>query len=413
MGGVQFPPSEALGPRGPGWLEPNAHSTQGVELRQFSYYLFQEPQFWISDSANAIGVTSGTGQGQLTNRADWTPFTFTNGAGQATAVAQGNNVGQRLPYAVTPCIRYYAAGTWTQVLQVRMTGLNQWGEEIVETTPPITMVNPGGGAAGHTYYIWMSRCFAEVTKIEYKLANKQAADTLGIGIVHPLNVAEPGFPIAPTASGGTQTASQLEAAASTVPNIWNYGLGAPFRFRGEWKYDAPLTAPDGDFNGGFEILGGILQADTVAAGALRGTTAAQGAIFSALTDGSPDVLAVDNKKTYLINPFDPNAAASAVTNPLKGPIGGFTIGQVDNNSARAGLWSRDPYKFGLASATFVSPPANLQIAPLRQIDWFAGEAWFAGYTRPSVLNNYWLHMTFRQQVGQIPFGNYTYPTKGF
>jgi hypothetical protein len=410
MGGVQFPPSEALGPRGPGWLEPNAHSTQGVELRQFSYYLFQEPQFWISDSANAIGVTSGTGQGQLTNRADWTPFTFTNGGSQATAVAQGNNVGQRLPYAVTPCIRYYAAGTWTQVLQIRMTGMNQWGEEIVETTPPITMVNPGGGAAGHTYYIWMSRCFAEVTKIEYKLANKQAADTIGIGIVHPLNVAETGFPIAPTASGGTQTAGIIDPTAASISNIFNYGLGSPYRFRGEVVPENSVGFPNGKMTGDFEILGGILQADTVAAGALRGTTAAQGAIFSALTDGSPDVLAVDNKKTYLINPLNTDDAATASTRPLIGPIGGFTIGTIDQTPARVGLWDMDPYKFGLASATFAGVA---QLVPYRQIDWFAGENWLTGYTIPSVLNNYWLHMTFRQQVGQIPFGNYTYPTKGF
>lgn len=74
---------------------------------------------------------------------------------------------EKLPFPCTPCISVLTQGTITsKTLRFRVTGLGQFGEQVQEVTPIITISSGGGTYNFHR--IWMSRVFSTITSVEYQ-----------------------------------------------------------------------------------------------------------------------------------------------------------------------------------------------------------------------------------------------------
>lgn len=86
------------------------------------------------------------------------------------------NRGNRLPMPCTPCLTIvYSTGLMTAYVtcswQVRMTGLDQWGNHIQETLPQATVAKHANTVDTGLFIFWMSRVFSVVTKVEIRCSN--------------------------------------------------------------------------------------------------------------------------------------------------------------------------------------------------------------------------------------------------
>lgn len=89
---------------------------------------------------------------------------------------------QVLPAPVTPCIVIYRLiGTNSRVVKFRVRGYDQFGEQIEEVTPTITLAEPtwntagGSGVFFSTCYIWLSRVFSIITSVEFNATGLNVA----------------------------------------------------------------------------------------------------------------------------------------------------------------------------------------------------------------------------------------------
>lgn len=403
--------------------------TSGLATVQFTYDLFQDPQYWVSDSTGASGAA-------ITNQTAFTDILFPQGAVApatplgATAADDGYNVGGALPYAVTPCIRYTSIGTdFDQVLQLRLEGFDQFGEFQVEETPEFVLGDPSGSlliaAAGtsHTYYMWGTQPFQRLTRIQYKLANKNANEALAVGIMHCFNelagatgtagslAAVDGLPVGPPSTGVGQLAFPLGSGigGTDLNATANYGLGAPVRLAGTHTFNGVSgVRANTSRTAEFEIVGGILRSGIVAPGlGVGGTGEATIETTGVATAGAGTI--TTNDAVYIIGPAFFQADPTQLTRePIRGPIGGFTVGLKEDDPSRSFKDAAD--KFGLVSSSFTGVGFP---APFRQRGVFAGETFATTYIPPTVFKDYQLTMTFRSGFAQQSQTAGQYPTKGF
>lgn len=78
---------------------------------------------------------------------------------------------QRMPISATPVINLIAGLGATETIQFRMWGFNLRGQAVFEESPRITVTTVLATALN--YAIVMSKCFAFVTRIQYKLTGLQ------------------------------------------------------------------------------------------------------------------------------------------------------------------------------------------------------------------------------------------------
>ncbi len=133
-------------------------SGQGVDERQLGQNSALRNGFLYgktnAGTFNAV-VTDAAG-GVLAIATDWTDMVVNR---------------QRMPCAMTPSIFMVSPGlATTQTIQFRFWGENLFGEQIFEESPPITLTS---SATATTALVFMSKPFAVVTRIQYKLTGLQ------------------------------------------------------------------------------------------------------------------------------------------------------------------------------------------------------------------------------------------------
>lgn len=133
-------------------------SGQGVDERQLGQNSALRNGFLYgktnAGTFNAV-VTDAAG-GALAIATDWTDMTVNR---------------QRMPCAMTPCITLVSPGlAVTETIQFRFWGENLFGEQLFEESPPITLTST---ALLTSALVFMSKPFAVITRIQYKLTGLQ------------------------------------------------------------------------------------------------------------------------------------------------------------------------------------------------------------------------------------------------
>lgn len=133
-------------------------SGQGVDERQLGQNSALRNGFLYgktnAGTFNAV-VTDAAG-GALAIATDWTDMTVNR---------------QRMPCAMTPCITLVSPGlAVTEKIQFRFWGENLFGEQLFEESPALTFTST---ALLTTALVFMSKPFAVITRIQYKLTGLQ------------------------------------------------------------------------------------------------------------------------------------------------------------------------------------------------------------------------------------------------
>ena len=181
----------------------------------------------------------------VTQQADWTEIT----------VPEHN---RDAPFAVTPMFEFVTttANEFGCILQLRVTGIDQFGRSITETTPTLTtQATPGGGgpidaSSTPNHWIgWLSKCFSRVDKLEYRMPTVSAGGTHTLSLGIYINPKRGGFPIAslvPGVAAGVNEAADYfhstSAATANADSFWNQGFGLTRLCRG-FKGDDLATLP--------------------------------------------------------------------------------------------------------------------------------------------------------------------------
>lgn len=204
---------------GLGIREPNLHPSTGLRCETFKVRALSAP---------ACIVGTGT---QLSDQTSWTEVTLRRGG-----------LANVMPVPATLCVTFVnnnATPAFDQELRFRVTGINQFGDSIVETTPLIVIPDPGGSPTQpFTTRIFLSKVFASVTKFEYMATNIDGVnDSISVG--H--------FGINYTDNTPTATVGQWIGED-------NYGVGTPLRVL---EYDSVNDTSAGLTSAGqFEIVSG-------------------------------------------------------------------------------------------------------------------------------------------------------------
>lgn len=200
-----------------------------------------------------------------------------------------------LPYPTTLKMVFRSAdGTFGQTIQLRITGLDQFGQAQREVTPLLTITDKSPSVFANTH-IWMSKVFSKVDKIEF----------LGDGMVPTNETLDVGFHTM-IATGEVATIPTDNFIHSTA-NLFNSGFGVPFHLRG-YIFDTVAAIIASDF-GVRDILGGVMENIT-------------------------------NSEEYLILPFNG-----------EGLVAGFLIG----TSAKDDPWQGDVDKVSCIEFTGANP----------------------------------------------------------
>lgn len=221
---------------GIGITEEQLHATAGLRVMPYTVDLFNNDTFLIDPAV--VGAT-------LTNQTNWTNLSLPPNV-------DGTLYAGWLPFPLTPCVKWInTAATFGQVIALRVTGLNQFGDPIVEETPDITIAVPSGAPVGTvTTYFWLSKVFAVVTKIEYRASNLGAGNTMGMGFRWRINrsVALPAQTYILRETGAV-------GVAVTLPADYDQGIGLPLRCRSYVARGSAFLPADGKY----DVLGGYIE----------------------------------------------------------------------------------------------------------------------------------------------------------
>lgn len=313
-------------PSGPGVTTQQLAPSTGMRVVTCRYLLTHDDTFYVNNASAGLA---------LANTTDWsimssqlvTPPT----APPAPNGIEPTRIGLRMPVPCTPSVRFTTTGpTFGQRIALRVTGRNQFGHPIQETTPWVTINTPGGVPAGtcNTYF-WLSKVFSMVEKIEYQgqgLNPAQNSIAIGFRFFSDSNPA--------AVPAGNYINFQNGAAGKALFAIYNQGIGLPIELEPYISNGGGISADRGQF----DILGGY-------------------------------GINLANNHRWAINPYFPSAALN------KGPTGGFLIGQGD----RTANWEGDPNKFVLNRYSGLLEFQRLDAAGAPTIAWGANvelNIWF-------------------------------------
>jgi len=156
---------------GVGIREENLNPDSGLRISSVTYKLHSAP-FCIAHYQ------------QISNQADWTVLDINSGgAFQRAAV---------MPVPATPCVSFRninGATAFGQTIQIKLTGLDQFGRYVEEESPSITLadlVTALGGTPTNPFVtrIQMSKVFSTIFSASYKASAVDGTnDSIGIGLV--------------------------------------------------------------------------------------------------------------------------------------------------------------------------------------------------------------------------------------
>ncbi len=289
---------------GPGIQEGQLHPSTGLRVAHQSLTLIHDPFLIVSNAAGTGGIA-------IENQTAWT--VVASNVGALDIGFKGAGSVSEMPYPCTPVIgltnTLATNAEIGQVIQVRLTGINQFGDAIVEITPTITIVDNATtdlASTPNTHLIFMSKVFARVDKMEFKASVLTATENF-----LSLGVSWGGFSIETTGFALGTTTEEI------MGQSWlNFGVGTPVKCRQH-----------------------RVNFDTA------------GALVTLLRDaGSRDIM------TLALNEATQTRTAAGVGCAIRtvessgAQNSGFTIGQSDS----ALSWQGDPNKWGFINTAFVS-----------------------------------------------------------
>lgn len=221
---------------GIGVSEYELHPTSGLRVFPYTVDLFNNDGYLVDPAV--IGST-------IANNANWTNLSLPPNV-------DGTLYAEHLPFPMTLSVKWInTAATFGQVIALRVTGFNQFGDPVAEETPDITIAVPAGAPVGTvTTYFWLSKVFSIVTKIEYRASNVGAGNSIGIGFRWRIqrSVAMPAQTYILRETGAV-------GVAVTLPADYDQGIGLPVRCRSYATTGAAFQPSEGKY----DILGGYIE----------------------------------------------------------------------------------------------------------------------------------------------------------
>lgn len=209
-------------PGGPGIVEEGIHPASGLRS--------------IIQTGTLANHDACVASAQVANASSWTVLPLSTMVGlnpwgvSSTSLGTQTLYRGRLPFPCTPCITYRqtnATPNNTQVFSIKVFGYDQFGQFIYETVENQTTAAATIGTPTLNYIrrtrLWLSKVFAVITRIEYKLATAQSTDDyIDVGVAW-----NPDF-LNATWEPYTNYIGQLNQGIGSPLRLAPYGPAQPF-----------------------------------------------------------------------------------------------------------------------------------------------------------------------------------------